>query len=512
MTLLFTDVHVYDAAAADGVQGPTDVFVLGDRIQRIGAGARSEYDQSLSGGEAGRVISGNSRLLMLPGLINAHFHSTANHLKGSISALPLEPFMLYESPAAPELLATPREAYLRTLLGAIEMLRTGTTTVQDDAFVMPYPTPEVVDAIMAAYEDSGIRASVALDQPDLPEVQKLPYLERLAPPEIVERLGAAPPADSAALLEAYERFIARWHEAANGRLTAATSVSAPQRVSVPYFRALDDLSRRRHVPIFAHVLETKVQRALGVDKKEVFGRSLVQYTADLGLLSDRMNVIHMVWADDRDLELVADAGAVIAHNPVSNLRLGSGVAPFRRFRDHGIPTGLGSDEAVCDDSCNMWGVVKLVGLIHNISDYDSERWPSPAEILDCLWRGGAAAVLKPSELGVVAEGYLADLTLLNLDSLAFTPLNDLRAQLVYCESGMDVEYTVVDGQVVFENGALTRIDERDILEEARELFRARQPAIRRVRQQTAELLPYYKAVVKEAALAELGLDRWVAGA
>lgn len=510
MTLLFTDVYVYDAESADGMRGPTDVFVLGNRIRRIGAGARSEYEQALSGGEAGRVIGGTARLLLLPGLINAHFHSPANHLKGSIPALPLEPFMLYESPAAPELLATQREAYLRTLLGAIEMLRTGTTTVQDDAFVMPYPTPDVVDAIMAAYEDSGMRASVALDQPDLPELQKLPYLERLAPAEIVEQLALAPPADSSVLLEAYERFIARWHGAANGRLTAATSVSAPQRVSVFYFRALDELSRRHHLPLFAHVLETKVQRALAVDKQQVFGRSLVQYTADLGLLSDRMNLIHMVWADDRDLELVADAGAVIAHNPVSNLRLGSGVAPFRRFRDHGIPTGLGSDEAVCDDSCNMWGVVKLAGLIHNISDYDSDRWPSPAEILDCLWRGSAAAVLRPSELGIVAEGYLADLTVLNLDSLAFTPLNDLRAQLVYCESGMDVEYTIVDGEVVFEHGALTRIDERAVLDEARELFRAKQPALRRVREQTAELLPYYKAVVKEAALADLGLERWVA--
>jgi 5-methylthioadenosine/S-adenosylhomocysteine deaminase len=509
MTLLFTDVYVYDAGSAEGMQGPTDVLVLSNRIRRIGADARSEYEKALPHAR-GRIISGDSRLLMLPGLINAHFHSTANHLKGSIHALPLEPFMLYESPASPESLATPREAYLRTMLGAIEMLRTGTTTVQDDAFLMPYPTPAVVDAVMSAYEDSGIRAGVALDQSDLPEVEKLPYLERLAPPEILERLAAAPPADSAALLEVYEGFIARWHGAANGRLTAATSVSAPQRVSVEYFRALDDLSRRHNLPIFAHILETKAQRALGVDKRRVFGRSLVQYTADIGLLSDRMNVIHMVWADDRDLELVAEAGAVIAHNPVSNLRLGSGVAPFRRFRDYGISTSLGSDEAVCDDSCNLWGVVKLAGLIHNISDHDSDRWPSPAEVLDCLWRGGAAAVLKASELGVVEEGYLADLTLLNLDSVAFTPLNDLRAQLVYCQSGMDVEYTVVDGEVVFEQGSLARIDEGAILEEARELFRARQPAIQRVRDQTAELLPYYKAVAAEAAVADLGIDRWVA--
>ena len=196
----------------------------------------------------------------------------------------------------------------------------------------------------------------------------------------------------------------------------AASVSAPQRVSVPYFQSLDNLSRQHNIPIFAHMLETKVQRSLGIDKSHVFGRSLVQYTADLGLLSDRMNVIHMVWSDDRDLELIAEAGAVIAHNPVSNLRLGSGVAPFRRFREYGISVCLGVDEAICDDSCNMWGVAKLTGLIHNVSDYDSERWPSPSEVLDCLWRGGATALLKGSELGAVREGYLADLTVLDLDS------------------------------------------------------------------------------------------------
>jgi len=511
MTLLFTDVYIYDPEAADGMTGPTDLFVLGNRIHRIGAGARAEFEASRQSPDAaeGRVIAGDSHLLVVPGLINGHFHSPVNHLKGSISGLPLEPFMLYESPASPELLPTPREAYVRTLLGAIEMLRTGTTTVQDDAFLMPYPTPEVVDAVMTAYADCGIRASVALDQSDLPEIGKLPYLDRLLPAAMARRLEEEAPADTAALLEIYEYFVSRWHGSANGRLTVATSVSAPQRVSVPYFEALADLSRRHDIPIFAHVLETKVQRALAVEKKEVFGRSLVQYVAELGLLSERMNLIHMVWADDRDLELVAEARAVIAHNPVSNLRLGSGVAPYRRFLDHGIRVCLGVDEAVADDSCNMWGVVKLAGLIHNISHYDGGQWPRAAEILDSLWRGGAAALHKEAELGAVREGYVADLVLLDLDSVAFTPLNDLRAQLVYCESGQDVEYTVVDGAIVYEQKALVRIDEQEILDEARALFHRRKPVVREVRRQVADVLPYYQAVVKEAALADLGIDRRV---
>ena len=115
----------------------------------------------------------------MPGLINAHFHSPANHLKGSVRSLPLELFMLFESPADPALTPSPREAYLRTMLGAIEMLQRGITCVQDDAFLMPYPDPEIIDAVASAYRDSGIRAFLALDQPELTEAEKLPFIAEL---------------------------------------------------------------------------------------------------------------------------------------------------------------------------------------------------------------------------------------------------------------------------------------------------------------------------------------------
>jgi len=211
-----------------------------------------------------------------------------------------------------------------------------------------------------------------------------------------------------------------------------------------------------------------------------------------------------VWVDDHDLDLIANAGAVIAHNPVSNLRLGSGVAPFRRFKDFGITTCLGTDEAICDDSSNIWGVVKTAGLIHNISGLDSDRWPAAHEVLDSLWRGGASALLQSHQLGAVREGYLADLTLLDLHSLAFTPLNDLRAQLVYCESGSSVRLTMVDGRIVFDGGRVTSVDETALLDEARELFANKRPAI-----DPGSLFPHFQAMVREAAVADLGMNRWV---
>jgi 5-methylthioadenosine/S-adenosylhomocysteine deaminase len=500
---LFTDVHIFDADQGTGMSGPTDLLVEGNRISAIGGDARGR-----ASAEA-RVIEGRSQHLVVPGLINAHFHSPANHLKASLPSLPLELFMLYESPSDAALAPTPREAYLRTMLGALEMLRTGTTTVQDDAFMMPFPTPDIVDAIMQAYADSGIRASVALDQPELPESDKLPYLDLIDDPVVRAVIDQQAPMGRDGLLEMYEYLVSTWHGAEGGRLTAAASISAPQRVSIEYFEALDDLSRRYDIPLFAHMLETKVQRALACAQPRFDGCSLVRYTAGLGLLSERMNVIHAVWVDDSDLELIADAGATIVHNPISNLRLGSGVAPFRRMRDFGIMTALGIDEAICDDSVNLWGVVKMAGLVHNVSGLDSDLWPTASEVLDSLWRGGAAALLKPERVGVVRQGYLADLTLLDLHTLSFTPLNDLRTHLVYCESGSSVRLTMVDGKVVFDNGRITTVDEAALLDEARGLFAEKRPVIEHARGNSDLLFPPYQAMVRRAAAADLGMSRWV---
>ncbi len=502
-SILFRDVYLYDAAAGSGMTGPTDLLVAGREIAAIGSAARS------SATDETEIIQGCGHHLIVPGLINAHFHSPANHLKGSLPSLPLELFMLYESPLDAELAPTPREVYLRTMLAAMEMLKTGTTSVQDDAFLMPHPSEEVIDAVMQAYADCGIRASVALDQPELAESAKLPYLGSIEDALLRRSLDSPAPMGRAELLEHYRYLIERWNGAHNGRLTAAVSVSAPQRVSAEYFEALNELSAKHSIPLFAHMLETKVQRALASEQPRFQGRSLVEYTSDLGLLDERTNVIHAVWTSARDLQLIAEAGSTIAHNPVSNLRLGSGVAPYRMIKDLGIPVALGIDEAICDDSANMWGVVKMTGLIHNISGADSESWPSAAEVLQDLWEGGATSLLKAGSLGRVEPGYLADLAMLDLHTAAFTPLNDLRGQLVYCESGTSVRLTVVNGRIVFRDGALTGVDEESILDESRELFARKLPSIRRARDGAKAVHSQYQAIVAAAAAADLGMNRWI---
>jgi len=500
MSVLFRRVLVYDADAPTGMTGPVDVLVDDDRIGAIG--------EELPAPAGTRIVDGGGRLLLLPGLINAHFHSPANHLKGSVRSLPLELFMLFESPSDPALAPTPREAYLRTMLGAVEMLQRGITCVQDDAFLMPFPDPDIVDAVASAYRDSGIRAFLALDQPELTEAEKLPFVDELGP-AARSAFGAPAPAPAAQLLEAYDHLISTWHGAADDRIRAAVSISAPQRVSLEYFAALDDLAERHGLPLYAHMLETKVQRTLMTQQSRFAGRSLVGYTAAAGLLKPRTNVIHAVWVDDDDLDAIAEAGSTVVHNPVSNLRLGSGVLPWRAMIARGIPVALGTDEAICDDSVNVWTVAKTAGLIHNVAGLDSDDWPTAAEVLAALWDGGARATRRPDDLGVVAPGRLADLALVDLHSIAFTPLNDLREQLVHCEDGRGVVLTMVAGRVVAEDGHVTSVDETALLDEARELFAAKLPAIQRARGEAADLLPAYQHIVRRAAATDVGFSRWL---
>jgi 5-methylthioadenosine/S-adenosylhomocysteine deaminase len=504
VSTLFRNAHVLEQHIGGSMSDPTDVLVVDGRINAVGPDLQPPSP-------ATRIIEARGKLLM-PGLINGHFHSPVNHMKGSLPGLPLELFMLYESPALEALRPSPREAYVRTLLAAIEMLRSGVTAVQDDAFFVPDPEPAIIDAVMQAYADCGIRAIVALDQAELPELEKLPFLADLLSSSMREELVRLPRCGQADLLGAYNHLITRWHGHDGGRLRAAVSCSAPQRVSPTYFSALDDLSRAHRLPFYAHMLETKVQRVLATEQSRFAGRSLVRYTADLGLLSDRMNIIHAVWVDDDDLDLIAAAGATIAHNPISNLRLGSGVMPFRRIRDRGIPVCLGTDEAIADDAVDMWAVAKMAGLIHNISDPDPATWPDATEILDCLLRGGARAMGRADDIGVIRPGWVADLILLDLDTLPFTPLNHLHRQLVYCEGGGSVVLTMVAGGIVAEAGRLATVDEPALRAEARDIFARRRPALEAARRAADRWLPAYRSMVLKAATRDVGMQRWVGSA
>ena len=477
-----------------------DILVDRGRMAAIGP------DLPLPGGET-EIVDAAGRLA-LPGLINAHLHSPANFLKGTLEGAPLEVFMLYEVPPLAELEETPELVRLRTLLGAAEMLKLGITTVHDDAFFVPVPTAATIDAVMGAYAESGMRATVALDQPNVPELEKYPYLAELLPAGERARLEAASPQPAAVLLDLYDGFIERWHGAEDGRLRCSVSCSAPQRVTLDYHRALDERARRHDLAFNVHILETRLQRVLGQEK---YGKSLIRHVADHGLLNERSLVIHAVWVDAEDIALLARSGCSVAHNPVSNLKLGSGIMPFRALHDAGVPICLGTDEAAADDTADIWGALKTAALVHKITDPDYRRWPTAAELLGCLFRGGARSLRQADEIGALEVGRAADIVLLDLDHHAFLPLNDLERQLVYAAPGGAVTDVFVAGRPVVRDRRLTTIDEAALQCEVRALM----PELRRrfaaVDAVARRLEPHYRAMYERALARDVGMTRWAGG-
>lgn len=447
-----------------------------------------------------------SGMLAMPGLVNGHFHSPGNFMKGALPSLPLEIFMLYEVPPLSNQPPDPRHIYIRTMLSTLEMLKTGVTAVHDDAYYIPYPTPETIDGLMQSYADAGIRAVVTIDQPNVVEYEKYPYLYEILPPKLRNQMAQAPLTSERELLDCYEHMISKWNLSCQGRLKAGLSVSAPQRVTTSYFQALCELSLANDLPLNIHILETKLQRVLG---NERYGKSLVHYIAELGFLIEQAMIIHAIWVDDNDIDLIAKAGSVIAHNPVCNLRLGSGIMQWRKIIAAGIPVCLGSDEACSDDSVNMWLVGKMAGLIHNITDPDYQNWPTPIEILEAMILGGARGMRNQKLTGKIAPGYDADIILMDLDTLAFTPLNDVSRQLVYNEIGSSVRMTMVAGDVLFENGKILTVDETAIKEEAREIMQSYQKDFSKVEQEAKILEPYYREMYLKAITQNVDMSRWV---
>jgi cytosine/adenosine deaminase-related metal-dependent hydrolase len=505
MSIIIRNARVLTLDDRDTEYQSADILIEGDTIAAIGPGLAEMLPAERRAGK--REIDGTG-LLAMPGLINGHFHSPGNLMNGALVDRPLELFMLYEVPPLAQEQDLGRLGYVQTLLGAVEMLKGGVTSVHDDPYYNPWPTEAAIGALMRAYADSGLRATVSINHPNIEEYERYPFLKDILPSEVKSRMNAARRWTADEITRLYLWFYDTWHGAANGRLRVAVSNSAPQRVTDDYFAALSDFSRLRDLPFNIHMLETKLQRVLGEEK---WGKSLISHVHDLGFLDERMMVIHAIWTDEKDIALLAEAGCTVAHNPLCNLKLGSGVMPFRRLRNAGVPICLGSDERNVDDTINLWNVAKMAGLIHKITEPDYETWPTAAEILTCLTRNGARGMRLDHSVGTLAPGFAADLILIDLNTLAFTPLNDLRRQLVFCENGSSLVMTIVAGRVVVEHGKVLNVDEEALKAEVRSLFPVFQGTLRQTDAAARELAPYYREAYLKAAERDVGMNRWVSG-
>jgi len=299
-------------------------------------------------------------------------------------------------------------------------------------------------------------------------------------------------------------FISRWHNRKQGLLRTSVSCSAPQRVKPDYLQGLSELSATFDIPYNMHILETRLQRVLG---DQLYGKSLIRYVHERGVLTGRSMVIHAIWVDEADMDLMAQSGCSVAHNPLCNLKLGSGIMPFRKLADRGINICLGSDEMCSDDAINLWNVAKLAGLVHKIADFDYRKWPSAKEVLRCATVNAAQAMRMGNAVGSVEVGKQADLILVDLNTLAFTPLNDLRRQLVFCENGSSVRLVMVAGRILVEDGKVLSVDEEALKAEIRELMVEYRAQYRAVDHWARALEPIYRQMYQRCLEEEVSMRR-----
>jgi cytosine/adenosine deaminase-related metal-dependent hydrolase len=194
--------------------------------------------------------------------------------------------------------------------------------------------------------------------------------------------------------------------------------------------------------------------------------TLPEHLDSLGFLSPRVSFEHGIWLTPSDIELVRDRGVTVVHNPVSNMKLGSGIAPVPELLRRGINVALGTDGLCSNDGNDMFATLKTAALLHKLWDVDFEQWLGAQEAWDMATAGGAAAAGDPT-LGRIEEGSRADLVLLDLESLVFTPLNDPLRQLALGSTTLAVASVMVGGEWRLRDGRITGIDEAAVLAEGR---------------------------------------------
>ncbi|MBI1773953.1 MAG: amidohydrolase family protein [Proteobacteria bacterium] len=440
---------------------PRHIVIREGRIDAIVAPGAGE------GPSPGDEVIRADEFLILPGLVNAHTHSPDNLIRGSTPNLPLELWSLH-SAAGREARST-REIRIAALLGAIEMLHTGTTTVLDHIRFSPAPDPVHLDVVAEAYREVGIRAVIAPIVADRPVIETMPLDAADLPEPEANAYGQGTMMPAGEQVGLVEDFISRWH-GRDDRIYGAIGPSGPQRCTDALLELAGDLSRRRDVLFHTHVLETRAQREMG---HRLYGCGIIRHLKELQLLSSRANLVHAIWLEENDLDTIAESGAAVVHNPVSNAKLGSGLCRLPELLGKGIRIALGTDSACCNDSNNLLETAKWAALLHNVESSKHQDWVGPERALVLATRGGAGALGLGQTTGAIATGLAADLTLFRRQSPSLVPLLDPVRQIVQCESGAAVDTVFVNGRIVLRGGRCTLLDEAEVWREAQDLAERR---------------------------------------
>jgi cytosine/adenosine deaminase-related metal-dependent hydrolase len=493
MSILIKNGTILTLDQQDRILNQGDVLIQGDRIAQI-----SEH---IENNQAEQVIDASDKLVM-PGLNIAHAHSFAQLFKGVFDGRPLDVWILDTNAPPLGWSATPRMLYLRTILGAIELVRSGATIVWDDLSL----DWDLQDPFFEAYRDIGMRAIVTATMYDRRLPDRTLYLRDVLPDSLLKPLMQEKLFTAQEWMNLSQAILEKWH-GLEGRLYFGASVAWPQGASDDLLIKAKEFADKHNLSYVTHVLETKVQQVTG---QVFYGKSIVQRLHDLGVLSPRTAIVHGIWITDDDIRLLAKSQASVLHNPGSNLILGSGLMPYHKLRQAGVNIALGVDEGI-QSKWNPFEMMKTAALMHKISSPDFTQWPTSREILSLATRGGARSETLDSEIGSLAPGMKADIILVDLRTRYFTPLHNIYNQLVYCEPGSSVTHSIINGKLVMEDGKILTVDANGLLAELRSIMSDywQTQEERHTLEFPRKVRPYVEQIYLDAVQMPTGINRWI---
>lgn len=418
------------------------IAISQERIVAVGAPEQLQgrYQPHSTWDAAGKMVA--------PGFVNTHTHLFQTFMKGLGKDRPfLEWLRVSVSRYLPHL--DEESIYLAAVVGCLEAVRSGTTTLLD--YMYANTQPHFAEAVIRAFEDVGLRAILGrglCDRQTLPNGRASTVYE--------------PAADSLAALDALRER----HEG-QPLLSFALAPSAIWSMTPEGLQAANEYAEKHDLPLTMHLLESDLDNRFCQEK---YGRRALPFLEELGLLTPRLLAVHCVCLNEDEVQLLAEKGVSVSHNPVANMILGVGVAPAPRLLQHGVPVALGTDGSASNDNQNYMELLKSTCLLHKVSDRDPQAM-SAETVLHMATQAGADVVGLGDEVGAIEPGKQADLVIFDMDKPNTTPAHDAVASLVYCADSTNVDAVMVAGRFLLKDGQFTTLDEQKLLQKATEKAR-----------------------------------------
>ena len=393
--------------------------------------------------EAGveKIIDADGKIL-LPGLINTHTHLSMTLFRGLADDLSLDSW-LNDHIWPMEANLNGDYCYIGALLGAIEMIKSGTTTFSDMYFYM--------EDVARAVEDAGIRAVLSYGMIDFGDAERREN-------EINQNMT----------------LFNSCNGMANGRIKVFLGPHSPYTASEDLLKKVRELADEYNMGIHIHVSETQKEINDSLDEK---GLRPFEYLEKIGFLGPDVVAAHCVWLSDEEIEIIKKHGVKVSHNPCSNMKLASGVSPVSKLIENDICVSIGTDGASSNNNLDLIEELKTASLLQKVSTLDPKVLSSD-EAIEMATIKGAETLGLSDEIGSIEVGKKADIILIDTNAANMTPdSSSLSSNVIYSANGSNVDTTICDGKILMENKKLTELDENEIYAKARQAIKELKEAI-----------------------------------